>query len=100
MVNLFGRALFGGLRLLTYIVALPHPPAEDTIPSRRHPFTIQRGSKQIRLSCFCGGCLLGACLIDGRESSTCIFSRAAVGSLIFASFAVYSMYYSNLARLR
>ena len=44
--------------------------------------------------------LLGAGLIDGQASSTCMFSRAAVGALIFASFAVHSMYYSNLARLR
>ena len=41
----------------------------------------------------------GAGLIDGQASSTCMFSRAAVESLIFASFAVYSMFYSSLARL-
>ena len=33
------------------------------------------------------------------EFKTCMFSRAAVGSLIFASFAVYNMDCSNLARL-
>ena len=44
--------------------------------------------------------MLGEGLIDGQASSTCMFSRTAVGSLIFASFAVYSKYYINLARLR
>ena len=38
-------------------------------------------------------------LIDGQTSSTCMFSREAIGSLSFTSFAVYSIYYSNLARL-
>ena len=42
----------------------------------------------------------GAGLIDEQASSTSMFSRTAIGSLIFESFAVYSMYYSNLARLR
>ena len=51
-------------------------------------------------SCFCGGCLLAAGLIDGQASSTCMFSRAATESLIFANFAVNSFYYCNLARLR
>ena len=44
--------------------------------------------------------MLGAGLIDGAASSTFMFSLGAVGSLIFASFVVYSMYYSNQARLR
>ena len=36
------------------------------------------------MSCFYGVCLLGAGLNDEQAISTCMFSRAAVGSLIFA----------------
>ena len=66
----------------------------DVIPLR------SKEKAQKRFVSLAWDCLLGTGLIDGQASSTCMFSRAAVNSQIFASFTVYSMYYSNLARLR
>ena len=100
MVNLVGRRSIWRPSLTDIYSCSTPPPVRGYDTVSTSSFTIQRSSKPIRESCFCSGCLLGADLIDGQTSSTCMISRAAVALLIFASFVVYSMYYSILARLR